>query len=615
MSRNTKILIGCGVLVAVCVVATVALGGVGALIAYFNIAPAPEMQVRVDPSTVTTGGTYQVIVTLKNTSGAPISINEVRLPQNLVSSSQFLGSNLASGGSASGDSMVYTLNLTLGTGETRDITFDFRANSPGDFNGMVIASNTSQPVRVVIAQGQADPGPTQAVTNPPTQPPAQNLGVFPYQAVVQIIAMFNDGGQLVRGWTGSGSIIDSNGLILTNAHVVLPDKYYTVDALMVALTVQEDRPPVPTYYAEVLQADPELDIAVIRLTTDLDGNPIDRANLNLPVVPLGNSDVMRLGDPITIIGYPGIGGDTVTLTRGEVSGFTSEPGRGDRAFIKTSATIAGGNSGGLAANANGELIGVPTQLGYGGDDQYVDCRVLADTNRDGFIDENDNCVPTGGFINALRPLTLAFPYIEAARRGEVAIGSQGSTAEEVPVEGNVLFSDNFSDPNSGWDVGSNDEVSVYYSEGEYFIEVNPDNYYAWSNPYQWFEDVIIQVVGYPYQTTGEGDYGVLCRYQDVDNFYALEISEDGYYSIWKMENGETISLVDWEYSAVIPTDGSQVLITAGCIENRLVLVVGETVLAEVIDNSFSAGDVGLIAGTWNTGGFIIGFDNYEVYAP
>ena len=79
---------------------------------------------------------------------------------------------------------------------------------------------------------------------------------------------------------------------------------------------------------------------------------------------------------------------------------------------------AGGNSGGLASTPGGEIIGVPTQLGYGGEDQYVDCRVLADTNRDGYVDEYDNCVPTGGFINALRPINLAMPLIEAAQRGE-----------------------------------------------------------------------------------------------------------------------------------------------------------------------------------------------------
>ena len=77
-------------------------------------------------------------------------------------------------------------------------------------------------------------------------------------------------------------------------------------------------------------------------------------NLNLPAIELGDSDSLNLGDRISIFGYPGIGGETVTYTSGNVSGFGGEPGvRESRAWIKTDATIAGGNSGGTAGDAAG----------------------------------------------------------------------------------------------------------------------------------------------------------------------------------------------------------------------------------------------------------------------
>jgi putative serine protease PepD len=70
---------------------------------------------------------------------------------------------------------------------------------------------------------------------------------------------------------------------------------------------------------------------------------------------------MRIGDPIAILGFPGLGGDTPTFTRGTVSGFLPDNSiHQDFGWIKTDAEVNRGNSGGMAINANGELIGVPT---------------------------------------------------------------------------------------------------------------------------------------------------------------------------------------------------------------------------------------------------------------
>jgi S1-C subfamily serine protease len=475
-------------------------------------------------------------------------------------------------------------------------------------------SGTPTPTALAV---QAQTTHTPAVisaTRAPASPPAV-LGEIPYEAVVQILAIVDVDGQEDVGWSGSGSIISPDGYILTNAHVVLSDRYYTVKYLVVAMTVAQDAPPEPRYRMDLLQVDQPLDIAVGRITADKDGNPIDPASLNLPTVPLGASDTLNLGDPLTIIGYPGIGGETITLTRGEVSGFTSDPAYGNRAFIKTSATIAGGNSGGLASNNQGELIGVPTQLGYGGGDQYIDCRVLADTNRDGVIDDRDSCVPTGGFINALRPVKLAIPLIEAAKRGEINInaGVQES-AGELPTDSTVVYQDDFSDPNSGWDDSSDSDSAVGYVGGAYQISVFQPNYLSWSYQFQDYTDVIVQVDTQIIQNAVNSDYGLICRRQDVDNFYALEISEDGYFTIYKYENGEYISLYDWEYTSLIDPGQANTL-TIACIGPSLSIAAGGKVLGSVEDTSFTTGSLGMIAGTFDTPNFTVAFDNFTVYEP
>jgi len=248
-------------------------------------------------------------------------------------------------------------------------------------------------------------------------------------------------GVVVPQWSGSGTIISADGLILTNCHVAFPramwdDPEFDYDLLIVALTIRSDEAPQPTYLAEVMQYDPDLDLAVIRVSQMLDGSPVNREELSLPALALGDSDAIELGDRLYIFGYPGIGGDTITFTSGDVSGFSREEGVEGRAWIKTDATVAGGNSGGTAVNEQGELVGVPTQGGAGSAKEIVDCRYVADTNGDGVIDENDTCVPMGGFINALRPVNLARPLIEAARRGLVQprVPSPGPGREEPAEE-------------------------------------------------------------------------------------------------------------------------------------------------------------------------------------
>ncbi|MCX6025899.1 MAG: serine protease [Chloroflexi bacterium] len=434
----------------------------------------------------------------------------------------------------------------------------------------------------------------------------------PYPAVVEIIAVDRDGNS---AWRGSGSIISSDGLILTNAHVVLAPKNFPLGGLVVALTLKPDEPPEPTYLAGVMQADADLDIAVIRVVSDLDGNLIERSSLNLPVVPLGDSDSLKLGDAVTILGYPGIGGETITLTSGEVSGFTAESNVGKRAFIKTSATIAGGNSGGMALNGQGELIGIPTQVGSGGDADIVDCRPLADTNRDGRVDENDTCIPTGGFINALRPVKLAMPLINAAAEGRVMIVEAPSEPARAPTSGDVVFADDFSRASSGWPEDSTEGIQRGYSGGAYQIDVTPDKYLSWAAaPADMPPDVIVSVNVRVLTSTGDSDFGLLCRYQDSRNFYALEISEDRYFSIWKSTDDETVMILDWTQSTDVPS-GSDATLSAACIGDRLTLMADGVVLGEATDADLTEGSTGLIAGTWEEGGLRVAFDNFQVRVP
>lgn len=486
-----------------------------------------------------------------------------------------------------------------------------------------ISTPTDFPTAVLASTAQPAPQ-----TTLPASDRFQNP-LIPYEAVVKIVVMVASGDGDMEGWWGSGTLISADGLILTNAHVVSSTSDFRVTDLVIALNTAADLPPEPRYHARIVQIDRALDVAVLRISTDLDGNVVNPSALTLPFVPLGNSDCLQLGDVLVILGYPEIGGATITLTRGEVSGFTpldaaqgvGENDAGRRAYIKTTAVITGGTSGGLAANNIGELVGIAPRLGNGADEDYADCRRLADTNEDGVIDENDSCIPAGGFINALRPINLFKPYIEAAERGEVNYVQMVSEERYYVLTGERLYFDDFSDPASGWLQDRGEERSFLYRDGEYQIEVNSPNYSALLGLGLSYYDTIVNVDAHTDGQTGDSGYGIICRRQDDANYYGFEISEDGYFSIWKREGGVYTFLAYWQYSSLIANVSSSTALsemahlTAACVSDKLTLAVNDRILVEVQDDTFQYGDVGLFVNTYANNEVVAVFDNFSVYEP
>ncbi len=275
-------------------------------------------------------------------------------------------------------------------------------------------------------------------------------------AVVQVVALHRGFfGGTSAAWTGSGTIVDPRGIVLTNCHVASPRSMGMpsppAQQLGLAMTGRSDEPPALTYIGEIVALAPELDLAVLKIVTDARGNRV--RDLDLPCVAPGDSDTLELADNMAIFGYPGIGGDTITFTSGSVAGFTRQGNvKARRAWIKTDATIAGGNSGGTAINHDGELIGIPTQAAAGEGITPVDARPVVDTNRDGRVDHRDTPMAIGGFINGLRPVNLAKPLL---REAGVKVTGRGARTQipvqkprtprlparpKVPEFGNLVFS-------------------------------------------------------------------------------------------------------------------------------------------------------------------------------
>ncbi len=161
------------------------------------------------------------------------------------------------------------------------------------------------------------------------------------------------------GSSGSGSILTSRGHILTNFHVIGdPDtgQLYNASGLIyVAVNPPDLRSdPEIRYVATLVEADTRLDLALLKISRLSSGQSLP-PDLALNVMPLGDSDTVNIGDQLSIIGFPGLGGNTVTYTRGSVSGFLTGEG-----WIKTDAEINSGNSGGAAIDGSGKLVGIPS---------------------------------------------------------------------------------------------------------------------------------------------------------------------------------------------------------------------------------------------------------------
>ena len=93
----------------------------------------------------------------------------------------------------------------------------------------------------------------------------------------------------------------------------------------------------------------------------MNGRPLVRS-ITWRTLKVGRSSAVVPGDNLYIVGYPNVGGMTITFTAGKVGGFQPEQGLGDQAWIKTDAQISPGVSGGAAFNEQGKLVGVPTQM-------------------------------------------------------------------------------------------------------------------------------------------------------------------------------------------------------------------------------------------------------------
>jgi hypothetical protein len=182
------------------------------------------------------------------------------------------------------------------------------------------------------------------------------------------------------------------------------------------------------------------------------------------------------------------------------------------------------------------------------------------------------------------------------------------------VSNQVLFQDDFADASGGWSTLNTADRYIGIQDGALRILVNEAKFDLWSTPGLKFTDAHIDVDATQNAGPDDNDFGVICRYQDENNFYGFLISSDGYYGISKMKNGEhaIIGAPGMLVSASLQKAGKTNHIRADCVGQTLSLSVNGQKLMDVQDANFAEGDIGLVAGTFETPGTDVSFKNLSV---
>ncbi len=206
-----------------------------------------------------------------------------------------------------------------------------------------------------VARRRLEAQTTISLLPSPTMP-AQPVSIEDAQRAIVALVVPNQ--DLTTVQRGSGVVVVSDGLILTNYHLLTDEHglFLNPDALALVGTTDDIRnPPTDWYIAALVKAAPNLDLAALRILSRATGEPFRG---RLPEIREGSAESLQLGDTLFGLGYPALGGNTLTLTRGSMAGFIRSPEGIE--LGKTDSELLPGSSGGAVVNERAELVGIIT---------------------------------------------------------------------------------------------------------------------------------------------------------------------------------------------------------------------------------------------------------------
>ncbi|MDW8350617.1 MAG: hypothetical protein RML99_01800 [Anaerolineae bacterium] len=177
------------------------------------------------------------------------------------------------------------------------------------------------------------------------------------------------------------------------------------------------------------------------------------------------------------------------------------------------------------------------------------------------------------------------------------------------------YTDDFSDPSSGWQTLSDLNADVRYDGGGLRIIVKLENLTQWSAAGKNFKDAVFEVDARPNGGPTDNGFGVLFRMQDRKNFYHFGISSDGYWRAGYVKDGDWENWDDWQPHPAIKLGSETNRIKVVMRGSELSFFVNDQPISSKQDDTFASGDIGVFALTLiDKPGTDVTFDNVRVSA-
>ena len=176
------------------------------------------------------------------------------------------------------------------------------------------------------------------------------------------------------------------------------------------------------------------------------------------------------------------------------------------------------------------------------------------------------------------------------------------------------FEDDFRDQGY-WETSNEEEHRAYYAPEGFRIENHAEEGIYSNTIWLDYGDVRVEVSAGHMAGPESAQFGVVCRWQDDNNFYSFLIGKTGNFTIARTQNGETTLLEEGKLELEMLPAGQTWRVAGGCLGHRLILELDGQVLVETRDEAFPVGLVGLAVGSRGEAGAEVSFESFRVFTP